>query len=79
MVTIFVYSEHISLCGELIALVKELGQEAHALSLSETDANELVKYGADKVYVLEGDSPRPENYAKAIASLLTGKGPRLFL
>jgi electron transfer flavoprotein alpha subunit len=78
MATIFAYSEHISLCGELIALVKELGQEAHALSLNETDANELVKYGADKVYVLKGDSPRPENYAKAIASLLTRENPAAF-
>jgi electron transfer flavoprotein alpha subunit len=78
MVTIFVYSEHISLCGELIALVKELGQEVRAVSLNETDADELVKYGADKVYVLKGDSPRPENYAKAIASLLTRENPAAF-
>jgi electron transfer flavoprotein alpha subunit len=78
MATIFVYSEHIMLGGELIALVKELGQAAYALSLNETDADEMVKYGADKVYVLKSDSPRPENYAKAIASLLTRESPAAF-
>jgi electron transfer flavoprotein alpha subunit len=78
MAAIFVYSDNVSLCGELITLVKELGEEAFVVSLNEANARESVKHGADRVYLFAGDNPRPENYAKAMASFLARQSPRAF-
>lgn len=70
MAGIFVYADDVMVSGELIALAKQLGQEACAIALSEADAQEHIKYGADKVFILKGNNPWPESYARPMAKLL---------
>lgn len=79
MAGIFVYSDIVSLSGELIALVRGMGQSAYAVAINEADGAELVRYGADKVYVLKGDSQRPEDYSRAIAGFIQDKETVAFL
>jgi len=79
MAGIYVYSDRFDIAAELIRFAKETGKEAAAVSLDEGAAQQLSKLGADKVYLLNGDSPIAENYGKAIAEFLKNEGADLFV
>ena len=79
MAGIYVYSDRFDIAAELIRFAKETGKEAAAVSLDEVAAQQLSKLGADKVYLLNGDSPIAENYGKAIAEFLKNEGADLFV
>lgn len=76
---IFIYADKPALCGELISLAKELGQTSCVISLNAAEAEQIAQLGADKVYVLNGESNWPENYAQAMADLLQAEAAELFL
>lgn len=75
---IYVYSDKSDIAAELINFAKQSGKEAFALTISEETAAELAQYGANKVYILKGDSSIIENYGKAIAEFLKTQGADLF-
>ena len=79
MSKVFIYSENMSLAGELISLGEESGMTVSAICLKEEEALSLSKYGAREIFVLNGDSSRPEDYAKPIADLLSEQNAQLFL
>ncbi len=78
MAGIYIYSDKAMLAAELIGFAKQSGKAANVITFAETAADEIVKYGADKVYVFKGDSPLAENYAKAVAAFLRSEGAELF-
>ncbi len=65
--------------AELLTLAKELGQTSCVISLNAADAEQITQMGADKVYLLKGESNWPENYAKAMAELLEAEGAEILL
>ena len=79
MAKLFIYAEETASAGEMMALAKELGQQICAFSLNDADARELIAYGADKVYILKGTSPRPEAYVKTMAKVLSGEPSMFFV
>lgn len=79
MAGIYVYSDNPELNGELITLARTSGQEVCAIALSDADADEIVKYGPDTVFILKGQNPVAESYAGAIAKLLTDQDASVFL
>ncbi len=76
---IYVYSDNFGLSAALLSLAAQSGEEVCAITLDQDQADELVNYGADRLLVLKGDSPRPESYAKVIAELLKKENAELFL
>ena len=70
MAAIFVYADDINICAEMISKAKQLGKEAYAISLDAFKADHLTNLGADKVYLLKGNDPWPENYIAAMAELI---------
>ncbi len=78
MGSIFVYSDSRNLAAELVSFAKGSGRRAIALTFNEQSAHALADSGADKVCILNGDSPLPENYGRAIADLLTNENAELF-
>lgn len=76
---IFIYADKPGLTAELISLAKELGQTSCVISLNTAEAEQIAQMGADKVYVLKGESNWPENYAQAMADLLQTEAAELFL
>ncbi|MGE5458977.1 MAG: hypothetical protein ACM3NJ_00845, partial [Methanobacterium sp.] len=76
---IFIYADKPALCAELIGLAKELGQGSSVISLNAAEAEQIAQMGADKVFVLKGDSNWPENYAQAMADLIQTEGADLLL
>ena len=67
----FIYSDQTSLAGEMIALAKESNLQPCVFAFSNDVAQELITYGAEKVYFLEGSNPRPEAYTKTMAKVLS--------
>lgn len=76
---IFIYSDRPDLCGELLTLARELGQTSCIISLNAADAEQSARLGADKIFLLKGESNWPENYAQAMADLLEAEGAELLL
>jgi len=76
---IYVYSDNLALSLALSTLGGQSGKEVCAITLEQTQASELAQYGADRVLVLNGNSSRPEDYAKALAQLLKEADAELFL
>lgn len=76
---IYVYSDNLALNAALTSLALQSGKKVCAIALELAHASELTKYGADKVLVLKSDDPRPENYAKVLAELLSKEAAELFL
>jgi len=79
MAGIYVYSDNSELNGELIALARTSGQEVCAITLTDADAEEIVKYGPDTVFTLKGQNTIAESYAGAMAKLLTDQDASVFL
>lgn len=79
MAGIFVYSDKIAIARELISCAKAAGKEAMVIAFSQQAAEELKNSGADKVFVLQGDSQVPENYGQAVANFLQAQSAELFL
>lgn len=79
MSSIFIYADKPALCGELISLAKELGQTSCVISLNAAETEQFAQLGADKVYLLKGESNWPENYARAMADLLQDESADLLL
>jgi electron transfer flavoprotein alpha subunit len=79
MAGIWIYSEDTDIAKQLLTLGKELAgqlqQQVSALTIFEEDAKALVASGADKVFVLKGDSAWPESYAPAVAELAGKEQP----
>ena len=76
---IYVYSDKLDLAAELISFARQTGKEALAVTFVPEAAVELAKSGADKVYLLKGDSPVIENYGKAMAEFLANESADLFV
>lgn len=79
MAGVFVYSDKSVIALELISCAKAAGREAMAIVFSQEAAGELKNSGADKVYLLQGESQLPENYALAVANFLKDQSAELFL
>jgi electron transfer flavoprotein alpha subunit len=79
MTKALVYSDNPALAGEILAFALGAGLSASALAFSEETAQELTKFGADKIYALSGNVPSVESYAKDIANLLNTEGFTIFL
>lgn len=79
MAGIFIYSDKSAIAAELISCAKSAGQEAKVIVFGQEAAGEVSNFGADKVYVLEGDSPIAESYGQAVADFLTREAAQLFL
>jgi electron transfer flavoprotein alpha subunit len=78
MAGIYVYSDKSDIAAELISFAKQTGKGAFALTFTQESAAELAQCGADKVYLIKGESPLVENYSKAIATFLQNEGAELF-
>lgn len=79
MAGVYIYSDNTELAGELIALARTSGQEVCALTMSDSHAEEIVKFGPDTVFVLKGQSHVAESYCGAIAKLLTDQDASAFI
>ena len=78
MAGIYVYSDKIDIAAELIGFAKASGQAASVICFSQADADQLSQMGADKVFYLKGDSPRPESYGQVLAAFLKDQNADLF-
>lgn len=79
MAGFYIYSDQHAIAAELVGFAKEAGMPARVITFCQMDADALKNCGADKVYVLSGDSPMPESYGKAVAAFLKKEGADLFL
>ena len=79
MAGVYVYSDKSVIALELISCAKAAGKEAGVIVFSQEAAGEVKNSGADKVFVLQGDSQLPENYARAVADFLQAQSAELFL
>lgn len=79
MAGIYIYSDKKNLTAELIAFSKSTGKDANVIVFNKEDVSAIKNQGADKIYVLEADSPIVENYGKAVAAFLKGETADLFV
>lgn len=79
MAGIYVYSDRSDLAAELISFAKGTGKTTIAITFHEKEAQVIKNNGADKLYVLNGESSMPENYGKALAEMLKKEGAELFV
>lgn len=79
MAGVFVYSDKSGIALELISCAKGAGKEATVIVFSQEAAEEVKNSGADRVFILQGDSRVPENYARAVADFLKERSAELFL
>lgn len=74
MAGIYVYSDNSKLAAELLSFAKQTGQRTYAFAFSQEEAESIQNFGADKVYLIKGNSPVIENYGKAISEFLKKEG-----
>jgi electron transfer flavoprotein alpha subunit len=79
MSAIYIYSDVPSAAAELVTFAKQIGKSNSVIAFSKEEAAELALTGADRVCLVNGNSPIPENYAKAVAALLKNEGAELLL
>lgn len=79
MAGIYVYSDKKEFVPELISLAVAAGKPAFVITYSQETAREIIGYGAEKIYVLKGESVLAENYAKATAEFLQSEAADLFV
>ena len=77
MAGIYIYSDKDNIAAELIGFAKGAGQEARVIVFSQEAAQALKNAGADRIYILKGESSLPENYGQALARLLKKEGAEL--
>ena len=75
----FIFSENPAVAAQLIQLATTLGQPIHAVCCRADAAADLAAYPVAAVHLLQGDSPRPEDYAPALADLAGEQGASLLL
>ncbi|MDD4600722.1 Protein FixB [bioreactor metagenome] len=79
MAGIWIYSEDTVVAQQLMTmgrpLADQLGQPLCVMTIYEQDAPEFVAAGANKVFVLKGNSAWPESYAPAVAALAAKESP----
>lgn len=75
----FVYSENPAVAAQLIQLGTTLGQPVHAVTHLAGATDQLAGYPVAAVHLLQGDSPRPEDYAPALAHLVNEQQAALLL
>ncbi|MDF2873756.1 MAG: fixB [Sporomusa sp.] len=80
---IWIYSEDSAVARQLLTAGLELKQAMHqavaVLTLSSEDAPAFIAAGADKVYVVKGNNPWPESYAKAVADIVVKEEAQVVL
>jgi electron transfer flavoprotein alpha subunit len=76
---IYVYSDKVQEAAALIGLAAQSGKEVCCISLDSNQAQELKEYGPERIIILNGNSPLPENYAQSIAELIKNEEGELFL
>ena len=79
MAGVFVYSDKSGIALELISCAKGAGKEATVIVFSQEAAEEVKNSGADRVFILQGDSRVPENYARGGADFLKERSAELCL
>lgn len=79
MAGIYIYSEKPDIAGELISFAIASGQDAYVITFDARAAEAIKNYGAKKIFILNGDSPIVENYAKSVAAFLINKSADLFV
>lgn len=79
MAGVYVYSDKSVIALELISCAKAAGKEARVIVFSQEAAGEVKNSGADKIFVLQGGSQLPENYAGAVANFLQEQSAEVFL
>jgi electron transfer flavoprotein alpha subunit len=79
MAGVYIYSDKSVIAAELIGCAKSAGKVANVVVFSQEAAEELKNSGADKIYLLQGESQIPENYSRALAGFLTSEGAEVFL
>lgn len=79
MAGIFICSDKKDLVRELVGFAKTTGKEADVITFASETAKEIQGIGADKVYVLTGDSAILESYGKAVAEFLKEKDAEMLL
>jgi electron transfer flavoprotein alpha subunit len=79
MAGIYIYSDRKDIVAELVGYAKLIGKEANVITVCAEKANEVQGIGADKVYVLKGNSTITESYGKAIAEFLKEKNAEILL
>ncbi|NLV17748.1 MAG: electron transfer flavoprotein subunit alpha/FixB family protein [Syntrophomonadaceae bacterium] len=78
MAGIYIYSDNNEIAAEIIGFAKRVGKEAVLLAFDEKTAEVMGNSGADKIYLLNGESELVESYAKAVAELLQKEEAELF-
>lgn len=79
MAGIYIYSDKTSLTAEIISFARQTGKTSSVLTFTQEAAIELSSKGADKVYLINGDSSIVENYSKAVAAFLKAEGAELLV
>lgn len=79
MAGIYIYSDKPHLVAELVSFARGAGKEAVVIVLDEALAEEVKNSGADRVYILKGDSPMAESYSQAMAGFLKEEGAECFV
>ena len=77
MTTAYIFGEKAAAAAEMVAWARQSG--AIPVVLAVGDAGDLAEAGADELVVLQGQSPRPEDYTDAIAEVVAAAGEALFL
>ncbi len=79
MAGIYIYSDKGPLAAELVGFAKTTGKAVNIVTFDQNSAASAAEYGADKVYLLAGDSLLVENNARAAAKFLMNEEAELFL
>lgn len=79
MAGIYVYSDKTDIAAELVGFAQTCGQRASVICFSREEAEQLAQAGAEKIYCLQGDSPRPESYGPSLAAFLKERNAELFV
>lgn len=79
MAGVYIYSDKPEAAAEFAAFAKSVGKFAAVLITRGDNVQAFSKVGADRIYVLNGESSRPENYAKSIAAFLQESDAELFM
>jgi electron transfer flavoprotein alpha subunit len=77
--SIFIFSENSVLAAQLVSLGNALGEPVQAVCYRADDAAALANTPLQCVHVLQGASPRPEDYAAALAALIRQEDTSLLL
>ena len=79
MKPILVLAEDNKIAKNLVALGATLGDTVHAVVFTDEAAQALMDSALQKITRLQGNSPRPEDYAGALADLVRSQAPALVL